>query len=132
MKTDTNTYLVLMAKGAMEHQVPLFQRRFVRTREEHLDRLWADIVARLETAQGSGSKGRFCGSLVLLDHGRFAIEGVTSVLVIDGQQRLISLQLALAALREVTEQVGHLILGTGTRETKEPDGDGGYRTGQVP
>ena len=105
MKTDTTTYLALMAKGATQYQVPLFQRRFVWTREEHLDRLWSDIVARLEAPQGSGSEGHFCGSLVL-DPGRFTIEGVTSVLVIDGQQRLISLQLALAALREVAKEVG--------------------------
>ena len=126
MKTDTTTYLALMAKGAAQYQVPLFQRRFAWTREEHLGRLWSDIVARLEAPQGSGSEDHFCGSLVL-DPGRFTIEGVTSVLVIQGQQFLISLQLPLAALREVAKDVGLRIPGTGG-ETKEPDGHEGYRT----
>lgn len=82
------------------HTVPLFQRPYVWNREEQWEPLWEDVLGlleRLESRQGEASvASHFLGTIVLEQ-----VSNPTGSLprreVIDGQQRLTTLQLLLKA-----------------------------------
>lgn len=88
--------------------VPLFQRPYVWKEEEHWKPLWQDITnlaeAILEQNQaGSRSDGtgnHFLGAVVLNQVKTYGKQ-VSTVQVIDGQQRLTTLQLMIAAFRDL-------------------------------
>ena len=80
--------------------VPLFQRPYVWTQEEQWEPLWDDIqtVAQRvrQTGKGEAIKGHFLGSVVL-EQRSHATGGLPIREVIDGQQRLTTLQVCLHA-----------------------------------
>lgn len=81
--------------------VPLYQRPYSWGRDQ-LDVLWQDILAEAERIKdGVTGSGHFMGSVVLapspLAH---AAGGLQQWLVVDGQQRLTTLMIALAAIRD--------------------------------
>jgi alkylated DNA nucleotide flippase Atl1 len=87
-------------EGQKQYLVPLYQRTYSWQREQ-LDRLWADIIAQADALRdGSTGPGHFIGSLVLAPAPNVVAGGVARWLVVDGQQRLTTLLLALAALRD--------------------------------
>ena len=81
--------------------VPRFQRPYVWSKELNWEPLWDDVLAVMENIGGAeDAPAHFLGAVVL-DHQR-APYGTTEVRqVIDGQQRLSTLQLLLAAARDV-------------------------------
>lgn len=82
--------------------VPLFQRPYVWTKEANWEPLWDDLLAALEPASNSSDASHFLGAVVL-DHVRGPL-GTTEVRqVVDGQQRLTTLQLLLAAIRDLAQ-----------------------------
>ena len=92
--------------------IPLFQRSYVWNQEEQWEPLWDDIRKRSEAPLdrlGKDVEGRprshFLGAIVL---NVGAIQGRLSARaeVIDGQQRLTTLQLFLAALRDAGRTLG--------------------------
>jgi uncharacterized protein with ParB-like and HNH nuclease domain len=87
--------------------VPIFQRQYS-WGEERLAPFWDDVVAKAEEAlQGKLKFSHYMGALILAPGGDGFVIGMTPrVLVIDGQQRLTTFQLFLAALREVGQQLG--------------------------
>lgn len=92
--------------GKLQYRVPLFQRRYVWTREDHLNRFWGDVQLQRQGSPGGAPGDHFCGSVVL-DPANVRVKGITPVLVVDGQQRLTSAQLAMAAIREVAREHGY-------------------------
>ena len=92
--------------GKLQYRVPLFQRRYVWTREDHLNRFWGDVQLQRRGSLGGVPGDHFCGSVVL-DPESVRVKGITPVLVVDGQQRLTSAQLAMAAIREVAREHGY-------------------------
>jgi len=80
---------------------PLFQRQYVWNVEEHWEPLWEDIerkfVQRLDSAP---STPHFLGAMVL-DQRRSFGNAVPVQLIIDGQQRLTTIQIFLSAFRDV-------------------------------
>lgn len=92
--------------------VPLFQRSYVWNRETQWAPLWEDIASRADAHLRhvqSRNEGRlrshFLGAIVLnvaASQGR----SIASSDVIDGQQRLTTLQLFLAALRDLARSMG--------------------------
>jgi alkylated DNA nucleotide flippase Atl1 len=89
-------------EGEKQYLVPLYQRTYAWKRI-HLERLWADILAQADALRdGTASPGHFVGSLVLAPASTAIAGGVQRWLVVDGQQRLTTLMLALAALRDHT------------------------------
>ena len=76
--------------------------------EERLAPFWDDVVAKAEEAlQAKPKFSHYMGALILAPGGDGFIIGVTPrVQVIDGQQRLTTFQLFLAALREVGHRIG--------------------------
>jgi hypothetical protein len=82
------------------HTVPLFQRPYVWTREDQWEPLWEDIrglLERLEAREGEAAvASHFLGTIVL-EQSPNPTGSLPRREVIDGQQRLTTLQIALKA-----------------------------------
>ena len=80
--------------------VPLFQRPYVWTREDQWEPLWEDVmgvIARLQARQGHADvASHFLGTIVL-EQKPTSTGSLTRREVIDGQQRLTTLQILLKA-----------------------------------
>ncbi|MGB7213337.1 MAG: DUF262 domain-containing HNH endonuclease family protein [Gemmatimonadales bacterium] len=97
--------------------IPLFQRGYVWNVEDHWAPLWRDIVVqarRVEEADNGGGQAagivrHFLGAIVL-EPRPARVKHVADLAVVDGQQRLTTLQVVLVALRDVAAQLedGHL------------------------
>ena len=81
--------------NSIQFIVPVFQRDY-KWGQEQWQRLWDDIN---RVGSGKINAGHFLGSLVQIDTGR-TTPALSSWLVIDGQQRLATLTLLAAALRD--------------------------------
>ena len=82
---------------------PDFQRPYIWTGNQ-IDELWHDITA-LAVRPDAASHRHFAGAILLQDPERPG--RISQPKVIDGQQRLTTLQLAIAALRAVYAEQGH-------------------------
>lgn len=106
MKADAVPLLAIFEKK-MRLEVPLFQRQYVWSREQQWEPLWEDI-SRKFTEYLEGRKDapvHFLGAMVL-DQKQTPTTHVEKRQVIDGQQRLITLQIFLAALRDFCKEQG--------------------------
>lgn len=95
-------------KPERQYCVPLYQRAYVWNLDDQWTRLWSDIQEKAE-ARLAGLKltPHFMGALVLDPQGRQKLIGVEKVHIIDGQQRMTTLQFVLAALAIVLRTKGH-------------------------
>src|ERR1035437_6366303 len=91
------TRVTWVLNGAHQLRVPMFQRRYSWGRAEW-DALWDDI-ARLALDRKVNPDTHFLGSVVLATTPAGAA-GSRDLLVIDGQQRLVTVSLLLCALRD--------------------------------
>lgn len=96
------------------HAIPLFQRPYVWDANENWQPLWEDVVAAtrdvfLESLDQSHNQNEtqkyFLGAIVLEQRPK-QVRRVQRFNVIDGQQRLTTLQILLAALRAVATELG--------------------------
>ena len=89
--------------------VPLYQRAYVWREDSQWEPLWEDIERLAEACiyeqDGSGTRSHFLGAIVL-NVAKIVGSGVARSEVIDGQQRLTTLQLFLAALRDYAVGMG--------------------------
>ena len=87
--------------------IPLFQRPYVWKEEEQWEPLWKDIrrVAELRLSQPHLNPQHFLGAIVLQAHDAGS-NRVTTWNVIDGQQRLTTLQVLMDATSAVLSQAG--------------------------
>ncbi len=100
MKADAITLLGIF-ESKMRLEIPLFQRQYVWTEEHQWEPLWEDI-SRKFIAQMEGktdSPVHFLGAMVF-DQKQTPTVHVVKRQVIDGQQRLTTLQIFLAAFRD--------------------------------
>jgi hypothetical protein len=98
MRPDTHTVQQLFERD-VRYVVPLYQRPYVWDAEHQWEPLWDDIVALLqhqESGDVAGLWSHFLGAIVL-EQEPHAPGRIPSFLVIDGQQRLTTLQLLVAA-----------------------------------
>ncbi|MCK2239213.1 DUF262 domain-containing protein [Crossiella sp. S99.2] len=89
--------------------MPLYQRTYSWT-DKQLELLWEDVLSQAEPPPAGPT--HFLGSVVLAPSPR-SEAGFEQWVVVDGQQRLTSLSLALAALRDhlgETERINDLYL----------------------
>jgi alkylated DNA nucleotide flippase Atl1 len=98
----TETTLQELVGGPKQFRVPLFQRTYTWKERDHAQ-LWRDILGQYEVNLpgapfGQGQDGHFIGSFVLAPTPSAAT--LPAYLVVDGQQRLTTLTLALCALRD--------------------------------
>lgn len=89
-----DTAIRIYLEGSKQFTVPLFQRTYSWKRK-HIQRLWNDIEETRNDPTGS----HFFGSFVTLPIPSPA-SGVSKYIIIDGQQRLVTTFLFLAALRD--------------------------------
>jgi uncharacterized protein with ParB-like and HNH nuclease domain len=82
--------------GASQFVIPVFQRDYTWQAETQCAQLWRDVV---RAAQTSNEQGHFLGSIVYIPTGDSSA-GFAQWLLIDGQQRLTTLTLLMAALRD--------------------------------
>nr|MBA2599850.1 DUF262 domain-containing protein [Actinomycetota bacterium] len=99
-----------LIEGEKQFQVPLYQRQYSWSDAE-LGQLWDDIVEQYDllTPDDEGridhdAPTHFIGSTVLAPSPKIAASGVAAFTVIDGQQRLTTLLIAMCALRDVAAE----------------------------
>ena len=95
-----------LIEGQKQFQVPLYQRQYAWGKDQ-LSQLWQDVLDQYDllTPDELGrvdhnAPTHFLGSMVLAPSPLMHAHGVTPFLIIDGQQRLTSLLIALCALRD--------------------------------
>ena len=94
--------------GASQFVIPVFQRDYSWA-EENCRQLWKDILL---IAQAPGERGHFIGSVVYIQSGD-SNAGFSRWLLIDGQQRMTTLTLLMAALRDHIIETGWSTDGDG-------------------
>lgn len=106
MKPVTNT-LDDLFKSDVRYVVPLYQRPYVWKKDTHWEPLWQDVVDVVERQADPalGNASHFLGAVVL-DHQQTSPGEVQQRLVIDGQQRLTTLQLLIAAVAAEAQAAG--------------------------
>ena len=97
----TEARLLSFLKGPKQFLIPIYQRTYSWTTVE-CQRLWDDI---LQAAQDD-RPAHFVGSIVYVERGLYSISQLPQLLVIDGQQRLTTMTLLLAALRQALPDGG--------------------------
>jgi hypothetical protein len=116
MKADTLTLKALFQKD-VRYVIPTFQRPYVWTQDGQWEALWDDLrnvvewyLEELEAAEGNNvlaqerAKSHFMGAVVLQQRPTPTADIETRT-VIDGQQRLTTMQLLLDAAQEVMEEL---------------------------
>lgn len=84
----------------IEHLIiPVYQRPYSWTKEQ-CERLWKDIE---RVSSDKESHAHFIGSIVYIEKGIYHNSSVQQVLVIDGQQRLTSISLLIAAFADLMD-----------------------------
>lgn len=106
MKPETRTVTQLFGLD-VRYVVPLYQRPYVWEQEKQRDPLWDDVVTLLDHQEsGNGQHySHFLGAVVL-DHTTPLPGEVPEFTIIDGQQRLTTLQIILAASSNVCAELG--------------------------
>jgi hypothetical protein len=85
-----------------QYLIPVYQRHYVWDRETQWEALWDDLLAQARVhLQGQAPKPHFCGALVVDQKKQHAVNELAKFHVIDGQQRLTTFQVILAAIRDV-------------------------------
>jgi hypothetical protein len=111
MKPTTLTVFEVFEKER-RYMVPLFQRPYVWSQERQWKPLWLDVLAKAnnlldrETGEGQIVRNHFLGAVVLNQVKTFGRQ-VSAMEVIDGQQRLTTLQVLLVALRDFIRSTGN-------------------------
>jgi uncharacterized protein with ParB-like and HNH nuclease domain len=89
--------------GAKQYVVPLFQRPYVWSRAQW-EQLWADIIEQYEIQEERPQEripDRFLGSIVVVREYEKNLDKYT---IIDGQQRITTLSIILAAIRAFAKE----------------------------
>ena len=104
MKANAAPLLVVFEKK-LRLEVPLFQRQYVWNLEQQWEPLWEDIVRKFsEYLEGRrDAPVHFLGAMVL-DQKQTPTTHVEKRQIIDGQQRLATVQIFLAAFRDLCQE----------------------------
>ena len=129
MEAD-KTVLTELFQKTVRYEIPEFQRPYVWGQEEQWEPLWDDVRDTTEDYLDGGTIApHFMGAIVLqqqLNRSR----GFETHMVVDGQQRLTTLQLLLDAIQESLEERGyndqserlsHLVTNSAVYRRDDPD-----------
>ncbi len=101
--------LSVLFSGEHRYVIPLFQRPYVWTREQQWEPLWEDILGCAEREAGATDTDQppvhFLGAIVIQQRPSWG-DQLLAHDVIDGQQRLTTFQILLAALRDLARAHG--------------------------
>lgn len=92
--TATEAHILDFLENARQFVIPIYQRAYSWTKRE-CQQLWDDI---LRTGSNDKIHGHFIGSIVYIEKDVYSVSNPSSLLVIDGQQRLTTVMLILEAL----------------------------------
>jgi uncharacterized protein with ParB-like and HNH nuclease domain/predicted transport protein len=92
----TEANLLMFLKKSPQFVIPIYQRNYSWTAEQ-CQQLWNDL---LRAGRDSKVKGHFIGSIVYVERGLSTVTSQEAMLVIDGQQRLTTSTLLVAALAD--------------------------------
>lgn len=103
--------------GNVHYEIPVFQRPYVWDEENQWAPLWGDIIRVAERVVRAGQNaellkqagGHFLGAIVY-DSKPPVVGDVTRHLVIDGQQRTMTLQVLIDAVQQVIADRGHELM----------------------
>ncbi len=99
MVAAQETTLQDVLEGTKQYLVPLYQRPY-QWGKDQLNQLWEDIVELADDRREGTRDTHFIGSLVLAPPPASVAGGINTYLVVDGQQRLTTLMILLAAIRD--------------------------------
>ncbi len=102
MKVD-NVRLVNLLEGSRQFVVPRFQRTYS-WKKKQWDELWDDLE---ELSNGNTGREHFMGAIVTMPID-MQPHGVNKFLLIDGQQRLTTILIILACIRDLARDKGQL------------------------
>ncbi len=130
MNAGPQSIVSLLTFANQRMVIPVYQRAYSWD-EEQCRQLWDDIVAVGRRSSGT----HFTGSVVRVLGGEFSASGVNKLLIIDGQQRITTLSLLIAAMaefaREHPEKLTHVsyeeIIDSGYLVLKYKKGEDHYR-----
>jgi alkylated DNA nucleotide flippase Atl1 len=107
MRAQEGTFRGLMTQDR-QFRVPLYQRHY-RWRTDQQDDLWQDILEQYRAVAQAGSDvpRHFIGSVVAVEREPDPLHDFRDFRIVDGQQRLTTLSVAIAALRDVAAQDDH-------------------------
>lgn len=94
----------------VRYDIPALQRRYTWTQVDQWEPLWDDVIGKVESYLASGwrTSAHFLGAIVIQSQPQAV--GMFSVwTVVDGQQRLTTIQLLLDAAQEVFESRGYKV-----------------------
>ena len=99
------THLRVLLEGSKQYRIPLFQRPYS-WETDQWQALWDDIIEIYDQSHdGELKRGHFLGPVVSKAL-TGTPEGIAPYMVIDGQQRLTTLSILLAALRDALQGEG--------------------------
>lgn len=104
MVSAIQTTLQELLGGPKQYQVPLYQRTYAWT-EKNTGRLWDDLLLLVQDLAEDPHATHFIGSVVLAPSPANGPAGVSEFLVVDGQQRMTTLTLLLAAIRDHRQEL---------------------------
>ncbi|MEH6473875.1 MAG: DUF262 and DUF1524 domain-containing protein [Halopseudomonas sp.] len=93
----TEAKLLEFLKKSPQFVIPIYQRTYS-WKEKECQQLWDDII---RSGSNDEISAHFMGSVVYVEKGLYSVSSQTPLLVIDGQQRLTTITLLIAALTEV-------------------------------
>jgi hypothetical protein len=91
----------------VRYEVPVFQRPYIWTKDDQWEPLWEDVSDMAEAVIENGEAGRHFMGAIVLQQRLNPIQGIETRIVVDGQQRLTTLQLLIDAVQEVFERDGY-------------------------
>lgn len=97
----TEAKLLDFLKKSPQFVIPIYQRTYSWT-EKECRQLWDDI---LRTGSNDDISAHFVGSIVYIEKGIYHVTNQSPLLVIDGQQRLTTVTLLIAALARALEKL---------------------------
>jgi len=100
MKATEAKFLDFIKKSP-QFVIPIYQRTYSWT-ERECRQLWDDII---RTGRDDSLSAHFVGSIVYIEKGLYHVTSQSPLLVIDGQQRLTTMALLIAALAKVLDKL---------------------------
>lgn len=87
--------------------VPIYQRTYAWKIAPHLKTFFAQVEAKArERLNGDGKYPHYMGAVLVIPRGKFSFGHIVILDVVDGQQRLTTFQIFLAAVRDLAAELG--------------------------
>jgi hypothetical protein len=115
--------LDVLFNSQLRYVVPMFQRKYVWEETPQWSTLWEDVAEKADLQIiGNKSNAHYLGALIIEGVRPSSPREVKRFLVIDGQQRLTTLQILFCAYRDLALKNGWVSLGKTTTRYLENDG----------